>query len=190
MATALDIFGPGNVHEGPCCDCCNGYCPDFGAKPTARVHPVTINGFEYYTDRYVAIREDRVDVSGAEIEARAGEVIWPEAPADKPGPSTAVLSADTAGRLLDLGWDICEGEPYGRQHIYDGDEHIGWITSCGSRVEGSPLGGMSMRLDDLQALRAIIRDGWCASDSTTDLGNAAIALNIGRAVAAIEAGEA
>ena len=163
--TRDSVFGE-TYHDGPCCDCCGWYCPsDDVDEPLQEMFEITANGINYYTDRYLAIR---ADVFAKPIEGvsnvKPKPVEW-SIPGAKPEPSKAVLNAHYIGRFRDLGWDVChdsggcrDGDPSSRirQHVYRGDEHIGWLMGMStSQMPSGLLDGCAMRLDDADTIAHI-----------------------------------
>lgn len=186
------VFGE-TRHDGECCDCCAGYCPGVDVdEPQQEMFWLTANGVEYYTDRYLAIR---VDVFAKPIEGlssiRPKPVKWP-IPDTKPEPSKAVLNADYIGRFRKLGWDVCQGRdghldlnsgPQIRQHVYRGDEHIGWLMEMASRAPSRSLCGSAMRLVDADTIAYIARTYDPLPVGMSRFTGAATVLNLARQLA-------
>jgi hypothetical protein len=137
---ALILLGE-RGHQGSCCDCCNGYCPS-GDIPGqldelhgGQVYPVTVDGVEYATDRYRAIRKDLVGplepptwAVGPRVTdtTRAGLIV----PDVQPPVSRADQSMDMLDRLAQIeGLTVHEGQGPAL-NLYVGSEHVGW---CGLR---------------------------------------------------------
>ena len=135
-----DLFGDVNdAHR----ECCFGYCPE--TDPLTRV---TMRGVEYVTDKVLMVLADRVELTGDP---------WPGSPVDvsgtkaaermtvpdvEPGPSLRLLRPWRMACLLAAGLNIREGGANRPQHVYDGQECIGWLMPLkegdGGLYEGKP----------------------------------------------------
>lgn len=166
-------FGAAAPHAS-CCECCEGYCPlDEGTAGWVGdiLYTATVDGRDYLTDRYVALRRDLLD-DGLLTEqnlmaAPAGP--WASVPDSVPPVSDApqgphVLNlCDLAGLTRHV-----HEQSSNVVHLYRGDEHVGWTT-----VATKPP---FLDVADLPAVREIARK--CG----LDLGSAAVALRIARDV--------
>ena len=131
---AIQVFRPKEdaiPHAGPCCACCDDYCPQDDCTPSPPRPPALVNVGEYVTDRYAAIRADLVDTAGAYY-LLSGKLDLPESmviPDTMPPPTTARFTAGIVAPLLDLGIDIRGdiGRHEAPQHAYLAGEHIGWV---------------------------------------------------------------
>ena len=123
-----DLFGDVNDAHRECCQCCSGYYPE--TDPLSRV---TMRGVEYVTDKVLMVLADRVkltrdpwpgspvDVSGTKAAERM------TVPDVEPGPSLQLLHPSRMACLLAAGLNIREGGANRPQHVYDGQECIGWL---------------------------------------------------------------
>lgn len=163
--TRDSVFGE-TYHDGPCCDCCNWYCPSGDVDELRQeMFEFTANGVGYYTDRYLAIRADVFAKPIAGVSSVKPKPVEWSIPETKPEPSKAVLNAEYIGRFRDLGWDVChdsggcrDGDPSSRirQNVYRGDEHIGWLMVMStSRAPSGLLDGRAMRLVDSDTIAHI-----------------------------------
>ena len=147
-----DLFGDVNDAHRECCQCCSGYCPEtdveHGPETPTLLARVTMRGVEYVTDKVLMVLADRVeltrdpwpdspaDVSGTNA---AGRMTVPDA---EPGPSLLLLHPSRMACLLAAGLNIREGGVNRPQHVYDGQECIGWLMPLkegdGGLYEGKP----------------------------------------------------
>ena len=149
-----DIFGNARDSHPECCPCCTAYCSGveaqvFNDAPAWGLFSFTVDGVEYVTSRYLAVRADLIEAtSGWEpIGMPISGTDWP-VPATKPGPSTATLGPVYMHLLDKAGFDICDGGATSRkQHVYRGAEHVGWLMPT--------RGDNGVTLADLPALREI-----------------------------------
>ena len=148
------VFGNARDSHPECCPCCAAYCSGldtraFNNAPASNLFSVTVDGVEYVTSRYLAVRADLIetDSCGEPVEMPSGATGWP-VPDAKPGPSTATLGAVDMHLLDKAGLDICDGgATSGKQHVYRGAEHVGWLMPT--------RGDNGVTLADLPALREI-----------------------------------
>ena len=139
------------LHPGDCCDCCDGYCPrddfNFGSKPHFEpLLRLTSTEASWVTDRYICIREDRLTPAPEEAHIRdlntspidKGPMYIPD---ERPDEGAEILISsrmwvriDDAGLTssLVLGKALKHKDGAGASivHIYDGEEHIGWVTTA------------------------------------------------------------
>ena len=149
-----DIFGNARDSHPECCPCCAAYCSGldtraFNNAPAYNLFSVTVDGVEYVTSRYLAVRADLIEATsgGEPLRMPSSVTDWP-VPDAKPGPSTATLGAVDMHLLDRAGLDICDGgATSGKQHIYRGTEHVGWLMPT--------RGDNGVTLADLPALREI-----------------------------------
>lgn len=141
-----DLFAPAEENHR-CCTCCSGYCPaQDGALDDPRAPASTYRIGDYISDRYVAIREALISGTPDSVIDRAELPAAMSIPGEKPAESTALFTPAHAIRLLNQGLTIHQGESdKGPQHVYLGDEHIGWI---------SPNTTQGVTLDHLRTLDA------------------------------------
>ena len=189
--TRITVFGEA-YHDGPCCDCCDEYCRAIGVdEPQQEMFEFTINGVDYYTDRYLAIRADVFAKPIAGVSSVKPKPVEWSIPETKLEPSKAVLNADYIGRFRDLGWDVCQGREGNldgdhrsrmiRQHVYRGDEHIGWLMEMStSRMPGGLLDGRAMRLVDADTIAHIARTHNHLPVGMSAFAGAATVLNLAR----------
>ena len=187
------VFGE-TYHDGPCCDCCAGYCPSSEVdEPQQELFEVTINGVDYYTDRYLAIRADVFAKPIEEVSIVKPKPVKWSIPETKPEPSKVALNAHYIGRFRDLGWDVCQGREGNldgdhssriRQHVYWGDEHIGWLMQMStSRAPSGLLDGRAMRLVDADTIAHIARTYDHLPVGMSPFAGAATVLNLARQLA-------
>jgi hypothetical protein len=163
LIPALSIFG--DINDGhQCCECCDGYCPmteSDGGLPL--LYAFTMNGTEYVSDRYIAVRADILAERGEPI-ARQVDKAWP-LPDVEPGPSTAILTPSKVQRLTACGIDIREGLGT-QQELYRNGVHVGWLAKCSPAEPAAarnPLRGKAMTLDMVPAVMAYVAEsanGW------------------------------
>ena len=147
-----DLFCDVNDAHRECCQCCASYCPESEVERGPETpHPlarVTMRGVEYVTDKVLMVLADRVeltfdpwpggpvDVSGSKAAERM------TVPETEPGPSRRLLAPARMAYLLGAGLDIREGGDNLPQHVYDGQECIGWLMPLkegdGGLYEGKP----------------------------------------------------
>ena len=177
------VFGE-TYHDGQCCYCCAGYCPAGDVdEPQQEMFELTVNGIEYYTDRYLAIRTDVFAKPIAGLSSlRPKPVEWP-IPDTKPEPSKAALNANYIGRFRTLGWDVRQGYDENRQHVYRGDEHIGWLTVMAPREPSGNLHGYAMRLVDADTIAYIAKTYDPLPAGMSYFAGAATVLNLARQLA-------
>ena len=132
-----DLFGDVNDAHRECCQCCSGYCPESeverGPETPTPLTRVTMRGVEYVTDKVLMVLADRVELT---------HDLWPGKPIDvsgskaaermtvpdvEPEPSRRLLRPWRMAYLLGAGLDIREGGVNRPQHVYDGQECIGWL---------------------------------------------------------------
>jgi hypothetical protein len=117
------------------------------------------HGKPYVTDRRAAIRADLVTTADAPTDVLT-PIDWP-IPSAKPPLTEALLGPQYVCWLVeDCGMTIC-AEPdralTERQHLYLGDEHVGWVMPCSDDPTAKwPLG--HMRLADMDRVRALAAD--------------------------------
>ena len=148
------VFGNAGDSHPECCQCCAAYCPGidtqaFNDAPTSNLWTFDVDGVEYVTNRHLAVRADLIeDTSDSWEPLRISSATgWP-VPDAKPGPSTATLGPVYMHLLDKAGFDICDGgATSGKQHIYRGAEHVGWLMPT--------RGDNGVTLADLPALREI-----------------------------------
>ncbi|MBD2760056.1 hypothetical protein IEE94_11110 [Yimella sp. cx-573] len=179
------VFGEA-CHDGECCDCSAGYCPACEVdEPQQELFEVTVNGVDYYTDRYLAIRADVFTKPIAGVsDVKPKRLEWP-IPDTKPKPSRAVLNAEYIGRFRELGWDVRQGYDVGnRQHVYRGDDHIGWLMEMAPWASPSGcLHGSAMRLVDADTIAFIARAYDPLPVGMSRFAGAATVLNLARQLA-------
>ena len=148
-----DLFGDVSAEHRECCQCCSGYCPaaDIGIDKPELPDPlrrVLMRGVEYVTDGRLMVLADRVELTSDP---------WPGSPVDvsgtaaaermtvpdvEPGPSLRLLRPWRMACLLAAGLNIREGGANRPQHVYDGQECIGWLMPLkegdGGLYEGKP----------------------------------------------------
>lgn len=162
------IFG--DAHPGNCCPCCAGYCilgDSEGWSPANEaLYQIRVNDSIYMTDRYVAIRDDLIErplPPGATAADFSSNIQPPwRIPATKPEESTADFTPSLAARLLALGIDITQGDPTtdgGRQHLYAGTQHIGWIQ----------IAAAGCSLAEIREFMTLARDRKCRGDNPRHL---------------------
>lgn len=191
--TRITVLGEA-YHDGPCCDCCDEYCRAIGVdEPQQEMFKFTINGVDYYTDRYLAIRADvfAKPIDGVS-NVKPKPVEW-SIPETKPEPSKAVLNANYIGRFRDLGWDVCQSRTghldasnslNRRQHVYRGDEHIGWLMEMStSQMPSGLLDGRAMRLADADTIAHIASTHNHLPVGMSAFAGAATVLNLARQLA-------
>ena len=148
------VFGNARDSHPECCPCCTAYCSGvetgaFNDAPAWDLFSFTVDGVEYVTNKHLAVRADLIEATSDSWEPlRMPSVTgWP-VPATKPEPSTATLSPVDMHLLDEAGLDICDGgATSGKQHIYRGAEHVGWLMPT--------RGDNGVTIADLPALREI-----------------------------------
>ena len=147
-----DLFGDVNDAHRECCQCCSGYCPaaDTGIdKPElpAPLRRVLMRGVEYVTDGMLMVLADRVELTHDEWPGKPTDISKQSAermtvPETEPGPSRRLLRPSRMACLLAAGLNIREGGVNRPQHVYDGQECIGWLMPLkeggGGDYEGKP----------------------------------------------------
>lgn len=147
------VFGNARDSHPECCHCCAAYCSGvetgaFNNAPAWDLFSFTVDGVEYVTNKYLAIRADLIETDiGGEPIRMPSVTGWP-VPATKPGPSTATLGPVYMHLLDEAGFDICDGGTTGgKQPVYRGAEHVGWLMPTRGDNGVTPA--------DLPALREI-----------------------------------
>ena len=148
-----DLFGDVNDAHRECCQCCSGYCPaaDTGIDKPELPDPlrrVLMRGVEYMTDGMLMILADRVELTHDEWPGKPTEISKLQSakrmtvPETEPGPSRRLLRPSRMACLLAAGLNIREGGVNRPQHVYDGQECIGWLMPLkegdGGLYEGKP----------------------------------------------------
>lgn len=157
LPSLVHVFGYAG-HDGWCCDCCYSggeECPEDYLDDEPDLFTVAINGTDYISDRYVAIRADHIETSHRVNMPTVGRALF-DIPDTTPGPSTAAFNPERVHRLTHLGWSIREGN--GQAHVYDGDQHIGFISPIVPRDTDVPPYGAVMRLADADLIDTIAQD--------------------------------
>ena len=149
------VFGNARDSHPECCPCCAAYCSGvetraFNNAPALDLFSFTVDGVEYVTNKYLAVRADLIESTtsdGWELGLRISVADW-VIPDAKPGQSTATLGPVYMHLLNRAGFDICDGGATSRkQHVYRGAEHVGWLMPT--------RGDNGVTLADLPALREI-----------------------------------
>lgn len=140
--TDYALFGREADEHKACCDNCDD--ASF-IRPPDPIVTITVNGTDYATDTYLAVRADLVTPTPSGPRGLA-RVVW-HVPDEQPPPSTANLNPKYLRTLLECGFDICEGTgPLEPQHLYLNGEHVGWLA---------PMRYSSCTLADAPELRRI-----------------------------------
>lgn len=125
---ALQLFGDEDAHLGACCDCCGDYCPRYDDDGSASQSAGMLwEVGEYLTDRFIAIRTDRVALVEDQPKMPSS-VAKPEAwtiPEAEPETSTERFLPSRVARLLALGIDVRQGDR--AQHLYYQGAHVGYL---------------------------------------------------------------
>lgn len=170
-----DLFGDVNDAHRECCQCCSSYCPETdverGPETPTPLTRVTMRGVEYVTDKVLMVLADRVELT---------HDLWPGDPVDvsgtqaaermtvpdvEPGPSGQLLAPYRMAYLLGAGLDIREGGPNCPQHVYDGQECIGWLMPLkegdGGHYEGkswAPSLATAPQVDELARALPVVEN--------------------------------
>lgn len=119
-----------DVHT--CCSCCDGFCPAFEGSGTFEDQPMfgpICRVGDYLSDRVVAIRSDLINLPDhvKPLELMTDLPAAMTVPESMPKTeSRASFNASFAGKLIAAGIDILHSDDH-PQHLYLGDEHVGWI---------------------------------------------------------------
>lgn len=148
------VFGNAIDSHPECCPCCAAYCSGTEVQalndaPASSLRTFDVGGVEYVTDKYLAVRADLIEATSGwkPLRTPISVIDW-SVPDAKPGPSTATLGPVYMHLLDKAGFDICDGgATSGKQHIYRGAEHVGWVMPT--------RGDNGVTLADLPALREI-----------------------------------
>lgn len=171
LVAPADLFHDYRQDKHECCSCCRGYCPEVDTEPKPYdLYRLTVDGTEYLSDRYVAVRADHLSENtgkGVTVITSTKDQTGPEwvIPDTRPGPSTEWFTPSVIRGALTAGWTIHQGTgdaPANPQHIYDGDQHVGFVMPViGDR---DSLQAKAARLSEMPCIRALADEcesrGW------------------------------
>ena len=145
--TAVQVFGDINAHHGRCCQCCNGYCPEFDS-PQTPTPPNLYRLGPYLSDKYVAVLADLIDPDSiGEPSTFPAPAAW-TIPDVEPPAATALFVPSRAARLIALGLDIRgDGKP---AHLYLNGTHVGYLMPA---ERGRTIG-------EIPDLLRVVAEGW------------------------------
>lgn len=136
LIDAAVLFAHEDIHDGWCCECCDGYCPgqDANLLRWDRLWGLTLDDDAYVTDRRLLIQTARLTViPEGEVHELSGSAktslmkSLPPIPDERPSASTAFQSPRNMDRLDRAGLTV-HGDTPKVHHLYQGDRHVGWTT--------------------------------------------------------------
>lgn len=168
LVAPADVFHDYRQDKHECCECCSGYCPEVDSKPEPYdLFKLTATGIGYLSDRYVAIRADRLsDVAeDVTVVASTKDQTGPEwdIPDIQPETSPERFNPSIIRGVITAGWTIHRGNgatAKNPQHIYDGDLHVGFVMP----VRESSQDYRHARLSEMPRIRDLAwryeSEGW------------------------------
>ena len=183
------LFGQPGHGAGPCCSCCNGYCPrqdtpgPFAAYAESMIHAV-IDGRDVVTDRYIGVHADAL--AAWPDDASVHWLTVPDKPATNADPSnfqpppaaplpdvqTHRMDPDRLDRIDRAGLTIRGLAEDGKiSWLYHGDQWVGWVSAYRRDPEWGPI---LWDATDLPLIRRI------AEHAQIDLDSAVTALHLAR----------